>query len=78
MPKHDKDDHIFDKIVFCPFYRATEHQQVIRCEGPVDGTSLRLSFSGKKRCREYVEQYCAKKACEQCTIYKIAQAKYND
>lgn len=71
-------DNMASADVYCPFYKGTEHQQVIRCEGPVEKTALRFGFAGKKKCQQYMEQYCNTKECEQCRIYKCVMMKYEE
>ena len=78
MAKNDQLDNLSDAEVYCPFYKGTEHRQVIRCEGPVENTALRLGFAGKNKCQQYREKYCNTKACEQCRIYKCVMMKYED
>lgn len=71
-------DNLYDKNVFCPFYKGTENKQVIKCEGPIKGTTVRLSFSRKDRMDEYMETYCYEKKCWECRIYEAADAKYGE
>ena len=71
-------DNISSADVFCPFYRGTEHQQVIRCEGPVEKTALRFGFAGKRRCQQYMELYCNTRDCEKCRIYQCVMMKYEE
>lgn len=63
---------------YCPFYKGTEHQQVIRCEGPVENTALRFGFAGKRKCIQYLERYCNTKECEKCRIYQCVMMKYEE
>lgn len=77
MPGHTLDNR-YDKYVFCPFYKGTENRQVIRCEGPVNGTVVRLGFSRKAKFQEYMEEYCYTKKCWECRIYEAADAKYGE
>ena len=78
MAKTERLDNLFNADVYCPFYKGTEHQQVIRCEGPVNNTALRLGFAGKNKCSEYREQYCNTKHCEKCRVYRCIMLKYEE
>ena len=71
-------ENLYDKKVFCPFYKGTEHSQVIRCEGPIAGTNVRLGFAGKKKFAAYLETYCSTTECRQCRIYRCAMEKYEE
>lgn len=71
-------DNLASVDVYCPFFKGTEHQQVIRCEGPVDKTALRFGFAGKKKCLQYMETYCNTKECEKCRIYQCVMMKYEE
>jgi hypothetical protein len=64
-----------DKFVKCPFYlNKQSNQNVIRCEGVIEGTSLSLSFQGSKKW--YVKSLCCKNY-EHCRIYRMLLQKYN-
>ena len=78
MPKTDAVQNVYDKRIFCPFYKGTEHSQVIRCEGPIPYSTVRLGFTGKKRFAAYLARYCSTRECERCLIYQAAQAKYEE
>jgi hypothetical protein len=71
-------DNLYDADVYCPFYKGTEHKQVIRCEGPVSGTALRLGFAGKNKRAEYQAKYCNTAECAHCLIYRCMILKYEE
>ena len=78
MPRCNKNDNLFDKRVYCPFFKGTEHSQLIRCEGPIPGTTLRVGFTGKAKCAKYMQQYCITRECVKCRVYQCANAKYEE
>ena len=78
MPKSDKLQNVYDKRAYCPFWKGTEHSQVIRCEGPVAGTIVRIGFPGKKKFAAYLDAYCTSQACEKCRMYQCAMRKYEE
>ena len=71
-------DNRYDKNVFCPFYKGTEGGQTIRCESPITGTVIRLGFSRRSKCKEYIENFCYEKTCAGCPIYQCTNAKYEE
>ena len=78
MGKSQNLDNSSDTDVFCPFYKGTENQQVIRCEGPYDQTAVRIGFAGKKKCKSFMDRYCNTKYCEECRMYRCIMTKYSD
>lgn len=71
-------DNRYDRNIYCPFYKGTERNIVICCEGPVKNTKIRLGFSRPKYCKDYLEKYCYGKTCEGCRVYQCANAKYEE
>lgn len=59
--------------VGCPFYRASDGVY-IRCEGIV-GTSMTMTFAGRKKKAALMEQYCNSQ-WETCPLHKAIVAKY--
>jgi len=78
MPKTNNLQNIYDKGIYCPFYKGTEKSQVIRCEGPIARTIIRVGFPGKTKFKEYLAEYCQTRKCEFCRVYQCANAKYEE
>lgn len=78
MGKSQNLDNSSNADAFCPFWKGTENQQVIRCEGPYDQTAVRIGFAGKKKCRVFMERYCFTEQCEECRMYRCIMAKYDE
>lgn len=49
---------------------------MIRCEGPTHDTNIKMCFTRKNKCREYIEKYCYTQDCKDCQIHWIAENKY--
>lgn len=65
MPK----DGYVGKSVKCPFYHR-EERQLLKCEGPIIGTTTHLVFGNKEDKDLYKRLYCNKKYCD-CLINKM-------
>lgn len=63
--------------VWCPFYR-TDSGRSIYCEGIVDESFLRLTFSSGRAKRQQMEIFCRTKNCEKCELYAAINARYAD
>lgn len=60
--------------VGCPFYR--ENQAVaIKCEGPMDGSGVTISFLTKERRKAAMAAYC-KRNWKQCPMFQAVCRKY--
>ena len=60
---------------YCPFYIG-HTQQVIHCEGAVDGCAIHLAFAHPKYQREHRFAYCERRAYKDCPVAKMLEAKY--
>lgn len=68
-------DNLYDREVFCPFYKGTRKYTII-CEGPYKGTTFHLVLRGKERMLMHLQIYCCGKGCEKCLVYRAANHKY--
>lgn len=65
------------KNAVCPFYHS-EREQLVKCEGPVIGTSTHLVLGNKQDKRHYKSLYC-QKDYEKCLIHRMLSAfKYEE
>lgn len=69
---------LFDRDIYCPFYKGTEGGRVIKCEGPYPNTALRLTLSGKRKFDQYRDRYCNTRYCEKCRVYRCIMMKYEE
>ena len=71
-------DNLYDRDVFCPFYKGTERDRTIKCEGPYDRTVVRMTLNGKRRFDAHRHAYCNSRECEKCRIYQCVMKKYEE
>ena len=59
----------------CPFYKGHQ-QQVIYCEGPVDGSAMHLAFAIPAKQEKHRVRYCEKFDYEKCPLAGMLNRKY--
>lgn len=59
----------------CPFYKG-HIQGVICCEGPVEGSVLRLSFASCQLQADHRRGFCEKMDYGRCPVARMLEAKY--
>lgn len=64
-----------DFLVQCPYYREDEVQAVY-CEGVLEGSRLRLGFTGRKQKKAYCDLHC-RNHWKQCMIAGMLNRKYD-
>lgn len=63
-----------DVLVKCPFYLERQRDALkIKCEGPVKGTTVQMSFSGSKKW--FLKKYCCRDF-ELCPVNQMLNKKY--
>lgn len=67
-----------DKRVQCPFY----HQDIaasrrIICEGPIDGSSISLTYVAKQDYKQQMNIFCCE-YFQNCEVYQMLMQKYEE
>ena len=65
---------IIDRDVKCPYYKCSDGA-VIKCEGYIPNTALRISFGNKVDKQVYIRSFCMHDM-NKCEICQILNKKY--